>query len=182
MNVTRNALHHMRPQGLHGTGSVIATFGSIASWEGGPAYSYYAATKWAVSGFTESLRDEVAPFGIAAIVVEPGYFRTGFLNPGGGNRLLTARAMRDEYRDTPVEAVRRALSAVDNNQLGDVVKGARVVVDVLTRTGVAAGRDVPVRLPLGTDGVGHISDKLRRTEKLLEEWRDVAITTDHDDA
>lgn len=53
------------------------TFGSIASWEGGPACGYYAATKWTVSGFTESLREEVAPFGIAAVVIEAGYFRTG---------------------------------------------------------------------------------------------------------
>lgn len=169
----------MRPQGH--PGSVIATFGSIASWEGGPAYSYYAATKWAVSGFTESLRDEVAPFGIAAVVIEPGYFRTGFLNPGGGNRLFIANAMRDEYRNTPVEAVRQALDAVNDKQPGDVVKGAKVVVDVLTRTGMAEGREVPIRLPLGTDGVQHISDKLKRTERLLKEWRDVAVTTDHDD-
>ncbi|KAK7750254.1 hypothetical protein SLS62_007771 [Diatrype stigma] len=185
MNVTRNALHHMRPQrtssGSDSGSSAIATFGSIASWEGGPAYGYYAATKWAVSGFTESLRAEVAPFGIAAVVVEPGYFRTGFLNPGGGNRLATADAMRDEYRDTPVEAVRRALDGVDDNQPGDVAKGARVIVDVLTRTGVAAGKDIPVRLPLGSDGVEYVRKKLQSTEVLLGEWEDIARSTDREE-
>ena len=42
----------------------------------------YYSTKWAVSGFSEALTEELAPFGISVTVVEPGYFRTGFLNPG----------------------------------------------------------------------------------------------------
>lgn len=51
--------------------------------------------------------------------------------------------MRDEYRDTPVETVRRALDAIGNNQPGDVAEGARVIVDVLTRTGCRCWQGYP---------------------------------------
>ncbi|KAI1079346.1 estradiol 17-beta-dehydrogenase [Whalleya microplaca] len=177
INMTRNVLRYMRPQ-RHG---VIANFGSLGSWRGAAAGGYYASTKWAVSGFTESLHDEVRPLGISAVIVEPGYFRTGFLRAGGGNRLFTARQMLDEYRDTAVPAVKDRLNAVNDNQPGDVAKGARVVVDVLTSTGVAAGREIPMRLVLGRDAMQVIRGKMESTEKLLEEWEDIIVSTDHDD-
>lgn len=177
INVTRNVLRHMRPRRQ----GVIANFGSLGSWRGGPAGGYYAASKWAMSGFTESLHEEVKPLGIAGVVVEPGYFRTGFLNEGGGNRLKAAHPLVDEYRGTAVQAVKDQLQVVDNNQPGDVVKGARVLVDVLTRTGVAAGREIPMRLVLGRDAMQVIQGKMESTDALLKEWEDIIVSTDHDD-
>lgn len=160
---------------------VIANFGSLGSWGGGPAFSHYAAAKWAVSGFTESLHAELQPFGIHAIVIEPGYFRTGFLNTGGGNRIIAARQLGDEYKGTGVEAVKQALARVNDNQPGDVVKGCKVIIDVLTGTGVAQGRERGVRLILGKDCVEGVRRKLAQTEKYLQEWEDVITKTDHDD-
>ncbi|XXG99950.1 serine/threonine protein kinase, CMGC, CDC2/CDK sub [Hypoxylon texense] len=177
INVTRNVLHFMRPR----REGVIANFGSLGSWRGGPAWGYYAATKWAMTGFTESLYEEVKPLGIAGVVIEPGYFRTGFLNRGGGNRLGAANPLTEEYKDTIVQTVKDSLNVYDNNQPGDVEKGARVIVDVLTRTGVAAGREIPMRLVLGRDALEVIRDKIERTEATIKEWEDVIVSTDHDD-
>ncbi|KAI1774197.1 NAD(P)-binding protein [Hypoxylon cercidicola] len=177
INLTRNELHFMRPR----REGVVANFGSLGSWQGGTAYGYYAATKWAVTGLTESLYQEVKPLGIAGVIIEPGYFRTGFLNSGGGNRLSAANPLTEEYRGTAVQAVKDRLNVVNNNQPGDVEKGARVIVDVLTRTGVAEGKEIPMRLVLGRDALQVIRDKMESTEALLKEWEDVIVSTDHDD-
>jgi NAD(P)-dependent dehydrogenase (short-subunit alcohol dehydrogenase family) len=188
MSMSRAALGILRPRGR---GGVIANFGSLGSWTGGPAFGYYGATKWAVSGFTESLRAEVGPLGIDAVVVEPGYFRTGFLNAGGAGsagaaRVRMARAMEEEYAGTGVPTVRAMLDQADNAQPGDVAKAARVIVDVLTGTGCAAGKGdgsgrPPMRLLLGRDAWGTVKDKMEGTEKLMSEWEDVILSTDHDD-
>lgn len=172
LNVTRAVLPYMREQ----RSGVVAFFGSLASWLGFPATALYCSTKWAVSGLAESLRPELAPFGITALVIEPGYFRTGFLNPGA--RLSTQQRISD-YDETAVGQVRKMYDAADNKQLGDVKKGARVIVDTLTKTGGAEGRDIPLRLILGSDSDGGIRGKCKTTVELLDEWKDVSTSTDY---
>jgi NAD(P)-dependent dehydrogenase (short-subunit alcohol dehydrogenase family) len=172
LNVTRAVLPFMRSQ----RSGVVALFGSLGSWRGGPAFGLYAATKWACSGLAESLRPEVAPFGIDACVIEPGYFRSGFLNPGA--RIQSLQRIQ-EYEDSAAGQVRKMLDKTDNLQLGDVSKGAAVIVDVLSRTGIAAGKDIPVRLVLGSDCQTAIRGKLEATAKLLDEWKDVSYSTDY---
>ncbi|KAJ9644390.1 hypothetical protein H2204_001742 [Knufia peltigerae] len=175
INVTRAILPSMRTR----RSGIIANFGSLGSWRGGAAFSNYAATKWACTAISESLYQELRPLGITCTVIEPGYFRTGFLNPGA--RIKSAKVI-DDYTDTTVGDVRRALDTVDNKQPGDVVKGSKVVVDVLTRTGGAAGRDIPLRIVLGKDCVQGIRQKCADTLKLLEDWEPIITSTDHDDA
>jgi NAD(P)-dependent dehydrogenase (short-subunit alcohol dehydrogenase family) len=77
LNVSRAVLPHLRAASGE---KVIANFGSIGSWRGGPGYALYSATKWACSGISESMRAELEPFGIKTTVIEPGYFRTNLLN------------------------------------------------------------------------------------------------------
>ncbi|KAI1423033.1 estradiol 17-beta-dehydrogenase [Xylaria sp. FL1777] len=175
--MARCALRFLRPQGF----GVIANFGSLASWEGGLSYGYYSTTKWAVSGFTESLNLECRPLGIAAVVIEPGFFRTEILNEGGGHRILTREQLESEYTDAGLTAQKEALAHINNNQPGDVTKSASVIVDVLTQTGVGSGREIPLRLVLGNDALQVIRNKIKATEMLLMEWEDVIISTDHDD-
>ena len=174
MNVTRAVLPYMRSQ----KSGAIANFGSLGSWRGGPAFSNYAGTKWACSGISESMTAELKPLGIDVTVVEPGYFRTGFLNAGA--RIKAATTI-DDYTNSVVGQVKKILDDTDNKQLGDVDKGAKVIVDVLTKTGVAEGREIPIRLPLGTDIIAGIKSKIDDTLKLLEEWDSVISSTDHDD-
>ncbi|RSM00396.1 hypothetical protein CEP52_009121 [Fusarium oligoseptatum] len=125
----------------------VVTFGSLGSWSGGASYSVYAMTKSCMSSLAESLREELAPFKIVATVIEPGYFRTNFLNPGVK---VTTKQRIPAYEDenTPTGQTRRVLNKKDNAQEGDVKKGCRVIVDVLTRKD---GREVPVRIVLGRD-------------------------------
>ncbi|KAI8691571.1 hypothetical protein NCS56_00150000 [Fusarium sp. Ph1] len=154
----------------------IANFGSLGSRVGSPATSFYNVTKWAVSGFTEALAAELRPFGIVVTSIEPGQFRTAFLN--ADKRKKSARRMEDVYANTGAEEYRALLDATDNNQLGYVNRGAEIVVDVLTTSGVAEGKEVPVRLVLGKDCVNVVRGKCESTLQLMNEWEGVAVSTD----
>lgn len=180
VNTVQAFLPGMReqPLGAHDTRGTIVTFGSIASWRGGAGFPAYAMTKACMSSLAESLSAELVPFKIVATVVEPGYFRTNFLNPGV--KVMTEPiAAYDE--NTPTGRMRTALEATDGRQLGDVKKGCAVIVDVLTRTGVAEGREVPVRIPLGSDCDAFIRSKCSDTIKILDDWKEVTVSTDHTD-
>lgn len=117
LNVTRAVLPYMRKK----KSGVVAGFGSLGSWRGGPGGGIYCATKWACSGLMESLRPEIEPFGISATVIEPGYFRSGFLNTGA--KILTATIQ--DYEDTAVGATRKLFAQVDNNQPEMLPRGQR---------------------------------------------------------
>lgn len=141
------------------------------------------STKYAVSGLTEGLAEELRPFGVDVCCFEPGYTRTGFLangeGGGGDHRVKTARQL-DVYHDTEAAKMRGALDVYNGQQPGDVVKCARVIVDVLTKEGVAKGREVPVRLALGSDCVDVVKAKCESSLKLLKEWEEVSVSTMRD--
>lgn len=178
-NTIKAFLPGMREQsvGENGRRGTIVTFGSIGSWRGGATYSVYSMVKACVSSLAESLRYELEPFNILASVVEPGYFRTSFLNPGVK---VTSKKRMDVYNDesTPTGKTRKALEQTDNNQPGDVKKGTKVIVDILTGTGVGKGRDVPVRIILGSDADVFIRSKLSETLEILDDWKSVTVSTD----
>ena len=133
----------------------------------------YCATKWAVSGLAESLRLEVEPFGIGVSVVEPGYFRTGFLNAGA--RVFTEQRIKD-YDESTVGQVREFLNKADNNQPGNLELGVKVIVDVFSLKTV---KEVPLRLVLGSDAREAIAEKCTSTLKYLEEDKEVIDGTDY---
>ncbi|KAF2836816.1 NAD(P)-binding protein [Patellaria atrata CBS 101060] len=172
LNTTRAVLPYMRAQ----KSGTIALFGSVGSWRNGPAGALYCATKAAVSSLAEGLRPEVAPFGIDVTVIEPGYFRSGFLNPGA--RIQSAVRM-EEYDQTAVGEVRAFLDQTNNNQPGDVEKGCKVMVDMLSRAGVWEGKEIPVRLVLGSDCQAGIRNKLQQTLELLDEQKEISFSTDY---
>src|SRR5687767_2658203 len=95
MKITRLTTPYLRKQ----RSGVIVNFGSLGSWMGAPGMSHYAASKWAVSGFSESMTAELAPLGISVICIEPGYFRTGFLN--SGHVIWSPDRMEEVYKGTP---------------------------------------------------------------------------------
>lgn len=174
LNVSKAFLPYIRATTGHRT---IANFGSIGSWRGGAGWGLYAGTKWACSGISEAMREELAPLGIAVTVIEPGYFRTGFLN--AGTQIKSAKTIK-EYQETAAGQMRAALDQVDNNQPGDVEKGAKVLIDVLTKSGVAEGKEVPMRLALGSDSSPCIRSKCEDTVKLLDDWDPITTKTDHE--
>ncbi|KAI8292785.1 hypothetical protein K4K59_006144 [Colletotrichum sp. SAR11_240] len=171
LKVCRAAAPHLRAQGF----GVVVNIGSLGTWESCAAAGLYCATKAAVSSLTEAFRDELSPFGIDVCALEPGYFRTGFLNPGAR---IKAKVDLDAYQTGPAGNYKKLLNDADNHQPGDPVKGARVVVDVFTKSGVAGGREIPIRLVLGTDCLAAVRKKCQETLALMDEWESITTTTD----
>ena len=101
--VTRAVLPVMR---VAGKGTIV-NLSSIGSFASAPGWGIYASTKFAIEGFTDALRDEVAPLGITAGVVEPGYFSTDFLD---GSSLHVSR---------PIGALVRTMVVVVPGVLGE---------------------------------------------------------------
>lgn len=123
----------------------------------------------------EALDQEIAHLGIKTLLVEPGRFRTKLLSSGN---LQSVPSRIEDYADLS-KALMEGLEKEDRAQPGDPVKLVDIVLDVVRREGVAAGREVPFRLPLGVDVYDDIKAKCEETLKLLEDWRSVIRSTDH---
>ncbi|GJD02758.1 Short chain dehydrogenase [Colletotrichum higginsianum IMI 349063] len=170
LKVCRAVAPHLRAQRF----GIVVNIGSVGSWAGGAAVALYCSTKAAVSIFTEGFADEMKPFGVDVCALEPGYFRTRFLNAGTRTK---AKLSIDAYNEGPAGDYKKLLEVANNNQAGDPLKGARVVVDVMTKSGSAEGRDIPVRLILGTDCLAGVRQKCKDTLALLDEWESVSAST-----
>src|SRR5215467_3916823 len=119
LNVTRAVLPHMRSQR---SGHIInmSSIGGYASYAG---WGIYCATKFAVEGISEALSSELAPLGVHATVVEPGYFRTDFLSV----KSLSSTAVRiGDYADT-VGKMRAFVAAANHQQPGDPQRLAQAI-------------------------------------------------------
>ncbi|WYZ44163.1 hypothetical protein EsH8_VII_000599 [Colletotrichum jinshuiense] len=171
LKVCRAVAPHLRAQGF----GAVVNIGSVGSWAGGAAVALYCSTKAAISILTEGFREEMKPFGVEVCSLEPGYFRTGFLNAGART---SAKLSLDVYNVGAAGDYKKLLEVANNNQPGDPVKGAQVVVDVMTKSGSAEGRDIPVRLVLGTDCLAGVRAKCNDTLALLDEWEQLSASTD----
>jgi NAD(P)-dependent dehydrogenase (short-subunit alcohol dehydrogenase family) len=167
LHVTRAVLSVMRRQG-HGHVINISSVGGYAAY---PGWGIYGATKFAVEGLTESLAAELAPLGIRATVVEPGFFRTDFLDA----RSLARTGVELPAYAATVGEMRALMAGANHRQPGDPKKLAAALMRL------ADSAEPPLRLPLGSDTLARIAEKHRFVERELEAWRAVAASTDHDD-
>ncbi|WP_233835988.1 oxidoreductase [Paraburkholderia sp. ZP32-5] len=164
LNVTRAVLPAMRAQR---SGHVI-NISSIGGYRAAAGFGVYSSTKFAVEGITEALHAELKPLGIHATVVEPGYFRTDFLD---ASSLLVAPDVIDDYAETS-GAVRHKATQLNHNQPGDPVKLAAAMIKLVD------ANDPPVRLPLGTDTLAAIAAKNAYVEQETAAWRELSASTD----
>jgi NAD(P)-dependent dehydrogenase (short-subunit alcohol dehydrogenase family) len=164
LNVTRAVLPAMRARR---SGHVI-NISSLGGYRSAPGFGVYCSTKFAVEGLSEALHGELAPLGIHVTVVEPGYFRTDFLD---SNSLSVSPRMLDDYAASAGK-VRLAATQINHNQPGDPLRLAQAVTML-----VNAG-EPPLRLPLGTDTLQAIADKHAFVNAELKDWRALAASTD----
>lgn len=167
LNVSRAILPYMRKQR---SGHVI-NISSVGGLNGYVGWGIYGSTKFAVEGITESMALELAPLGIYATVVEPGFFRTEFLDP---TSLMRTANVIDDYAST-VGEMRSFATQVNKKQPGDPKKLAQAFIIL------ANAEKPPVHLPLGNDTLAMYREKTAKFEKDIENWYDVITGTDHDD-
>lgn len=139
MNVTRALLPEMRRQ----RSGLVLTVSSTAGLAGGLFLSAYAAAKFGVEGWMESLAPEIAPYGIRTMLVEPGFFRTELLS---AESTTFAEPQIADYAARTRETV-AAWSSMDGKQGGDPVKLAAAIVQL------AGLQEPPTRFAAGADAV-----------------------------
>ncbi|MFN5688602.1 SDR family NAD(P)-dependent oxidoreductase [Bradyrhizobium sp.] len=161
--VTRAILPHMRKA----RSGRILNISSIGGYRGSAGFGVYGATKFAVEALSEAMRAELKPLGIHVTAIEPGYFRTDFMD---ASSLKVSRIVIPDYSAT-AGRVRANAGTVNGAQPGDPDKLARVLVDF------AGEPDPPVRLPLGADTVAAIEAKHASDAAIIARWREVALST-----
>jgi len=164
LGVTRAVLPHMRRQR---SGHII-NISSVGGYAGFPGWGVYGATKFAVEGISEALAGEVASLGIKVSVVEPGFFRTDFLDESS---LVRTAQHIDDYSES-VGNTRAHAADVNHGQRGDPRKLASAFIALVN------AKKPPLRLPLGSDTVERIEAKNAFVARELAEWRTLAISTD----
>jgi NAD(P)-dependent dehydrogenase (short-subunit alcohol dehydrogenase family) len=167
LNVTRAVLPVMRAQR---SGHVVSV-SSLAGLIGQSFCSAYAASKFAVEGWMESLASEVAPFGIATTVVEPGFFRTELLSK---DSTRYAEPSIEDYRESTTATI-EAWSGMSGQQGGDPAKLARALVHL------ASLAQPPARWVAGADAVEAVEGKAAELLAQIDAYRDLSRDLAHDE-
>jgi len=160
--LTKAILPHFREKG---SGHFIQVT-SIAGRIGPIGRAPYAAAKWAVEGFSETLAKEVAPFGVKVTIVEPGGFRTDF---AGSSTAL--REGRPEY-DATVGKTVRFQREFNGKQPGDPARAAAALLRLVSV------ENPPLRIVLGSDAFSAAASNDLAKIDLAREWEDLSISTD----
>src|ERR1700688_1996776 len=140
---------------------------SIAGRIGPTGRAPYAAAKFGVEGFSESLSKEIRPLGIKVTILEPGGFRTDFA--GSSTQL---REGRPEY-DATVGAAVRFQRDYGGKQPGDPAKAAAVLLHI------ASLSEPPLRLLLGSDAYNAAENHALQILATDLEWKDLSVSTDY---
>jgi NAD(P)-dependent dehydrogenase (short-subunit alcohol dehydrogenase family) len=168
MNVTRAVLPVMRAQ----RAGLVVAISSTAGIVGQEFCTAYAAAKFGVEGWIESLTPEVAPFGIRTMLVEPGFFRTELLSPESTNY---AEPWIDDYAERTNQTV-AAWNAMNGQQAGDPAKLANALVQL------ARQDEPPRRWVAGADAIATVEHKAQDLLAQADAYRELSSNLAHDDA
>jgi NAD(P)-dependent dehydrogenase (short-subunit alcohol dehydrogenase family) len=167
LNVTRAVLPVMRKQ----RAGHVVTIISLAGLIGQEFVAAYAASKFALEGWMESLRFDVAPYGIRTTLVEPGFFRTDLLTQESTSwPALTI----DDYAPRTTATI-AAWKGMNGKQGGDPAKLAKALLKVIDQS------DPPLRWVAGADAVAAVEGKLKGLEQQLDSNRALSSSLDHGD-
>ncbi|GAB7524177.1 oxidoreductase [Paraburkholderia sp. 2C] len=162
--LTRAVLPVMRSQR---SGHII-NISSISGIKGFEGSSIYCASKFALEGWSESLSDELAPFGISTTLIEPGRFRTDFLDTSS---VVHGDLAIDDYAE--YAAQRKAeLDAANHRQAGDPVRLGRAVVEL------ARAAKPPVRFAAGREAYAVLLERAERLNAQAQAWADLSLSLD----
>jgi NAD(P)-dependent dehydrogenase (short-subunit alcohol dehydrogenase family) len=168
VNVVRAALPVLRAQ----RAGLLIQISSTAGVLGGEFTSAYAAAKFGVEGWFESLAPEVAPFGIHTLLVEPGFFRTELLTPESTD---FAESSIEDYAQRTTDTISQWQS-MNGKQGGDPAKLAAALVQLAARV------ETPMRWPAGTDAVDAFEQKAKALLADAHANRDLSSHLEHEDA
>jgi NAD(P)-dependent dehydrogenase (short-subunit alcohol dehydrogenase family) len=167
MNVTRAVLPVMRKQRAGHIISISSSAGIAAGFE---FVSAYAASKFGLEGWMESLQAEVAPFGINTTIVNPGFFRTELLTEQSTNY---AEASISDYDERRAEQL-KFWKTQNGLQSGDPAKLARALITI------ASKEPPPRRFIAGADAIATAEQKIADLKAQIESERELSTSLDFD--
>lgn len=166
LNVLRQALPHLREK----RSGHVFNISSIGGYVGGfSGWGIYCATKFALSGLTEALAEDLKPFGVNVTLVYPGYFRTNFLGADSVGRVSRPIAAYEAARASE----RQHTGAIHGNQPGDPQRLAAALIAAHAQT------NPPLHLFLGSDSVAMAEAKLATMQRAVAEQRALSVSTDY---
>jgi len=168
MNVTRAVLPVSRKQ----RSGHIVTISSLAGLAGFEYNTAYAASKFGVDGWMESLAPEVKPFGIHTTVVNPGFFRTELLTKESTSY---APASIEDYAERNA-AMRELYEGMDGKQPGDPAKLAQALLTIVDQ------EQPPFRFIAGADAIAQAEAKLAERQQQIDAYRDLSTSLALDEA
>lgn len=164
MDVTRAILPFMREQRK----GRIFNISSIAGLKGNFGGSAYNSSKFAVEGFSQSLAEELAPFGISVTCISPGFFRTGFLDE---NSIKYSKRSISDY-DKVMSEYLGFISQCNHNQPGDPKKLAEIILHLATI------ENPPVSFLAGSDAIEWVTNAIVHKQVEFNKWNDLSTATD----
>ena len=167
MNVTRAVLPVMRRQR---SGHIISISSSAGLAAGFDFVSAYAASKFGLEGWMESLQAEIAPFGITTTIVNPGFFRTELLTEQSTNYAAPSIEDYDERRAPLLEYWK----SQNGRQSGDPAKLARAILTI------AGHESPPRRFVAGADAIATTEQKIAELKGQIDAYRDLSTSLDFD--
>jgi NAD(P)-dependent dehydrogenase (short-subunit alcohol dehydrogenase family) len=163
LNVTQAALPIFREQG---SGHLV-NLSSVAGRDPAAGAALYAASKCALAGLSEGLAGELAPLGIHVTIVEPGAFRTDFLEP---TSIRTSTHRIAAYQETSGANLDR-LGGLAGKQMGDPVKGVRAIIEAVEAP------HPPLHLVLGSDALERSRTNIARLVEDIDRWEHISRET-----
>jgi len=167
VNVTRAALPFMRAR----RSGLVVTISSTAGISGQQFCTAYAASKFGVEGWMESLTPEVAPFGIRTMLVEPGFFRTELLTP---ESTKFAASSIEDYAERTEQTV-AGWTSMNGLQGGDPAKLADALITLTSQ------EEPPLRFAAGADAVATLEHKGRDLLAQAHAHRELSGSLAHED-
>jgi NAD(P)-dependent dehydrogenase (short-subunit alcohol dehydrogenase family) len=167
MNVTRTILPVMRQQ----RAGHIISISSSAGLAGFEFCTAYAASKFGLEGWMESLHAEVAPFGITTTIVNPGFFRTELLSP---ESTQYAEPSIEDYAERTA-AQKEFWKSQNGRQGGDPAKLAQALITM------ANEKQPPRRFIAGADAIGTAEQKVAGLQAQINAYRELSSSLAFDD-
>ncbi|CZR63892.1 related to ketoreductases [Phialocephala subalpina] len=167
IRITQALLPHMRER----RSGKIAFTGSIFGFYSMELCFPYAASKYMLAAFNETLSSEVSQFGIQSILFDIGHFRTPVISVAK----LSVPTIPDYL---PMMEEFGAMAAkIDGFQPGDPILGVKRMVDVLKGEGETKGKKLPLRMPIGGDAVELVKGRCEEMVKEIGEWEGLGRNT-----
>ncbi|KAI1371048.1 hydroxybutyrate dehydrogenase [Hypoxylon crocopeplum] len=170
LNLTRSALPYFREKGSGWLVYMTSQSGLVAD----PGAACYGSSKFALEGAVESLAKELAWLapGIKPLIIESGVFSTEILSN------LHHMDSRVPFWQPLNDALRTRCQGNYLNPPGNAVEMISKVIQIIKGTGIAEGREIPLRIPFGSDCLAAVRGKLQNLLKTYDEWESVARSTD----